>query len=178
MSTLLPNPDSELLSLLKTDNEPAFTELYDRYWERLLVFVMRAVRSQSNAEDIVQELFIFLWKGRNDLQTHGDFPRYIFQSARYLILRYTKRHPTQADTSIHQDKRVLQKYEDGTCTLADRRLVETRLADLQADFPWELPPAGAPMPPAPVCYPPSKPNLATEPKSSAWAAPASGSSAP
>ncbi|WP_165798472.1 RNA polymerase sigma factor [Chitinophaga costaii] len=89
--------DSQLLVLVQQGDKDAFTLLYNRYWDKLLVYVMRAVQVQSDAEDIVQELFISLWKRRESLDIRSALSTYLFNSARYGAIRYIEKNITRSN---------------------------------------------------------------------------------
>lgn len=58
--------DQELMDLLQEGNRHAFTELYNRYWEKMLSIAWNNTHDKAVAEDIVHEVFISLWKERNN----------------------------------------------------------------------------------------------------------------
>lgn len=87
--------DNQLLHSLKNGDAEAFTEIYERYWDKLLVYVMRALRHQGEAEDIVQELFVSVWRRRYEIEISVALSTYLFNSARYLAMRHLSRNLTQ-----------------------------------------------------------------------------------
>ncbi|WP_227024643.1 RNA polymerase sigma-70 factor [Chitinophaga ginsengisegetis] len=52
---------------LREDKGDAFTEIYDRYWKKLLAIAYHHCRDKVIAEEIVQEVFIGLWNRRKEL---------------------------------------------------------------------------------------------------------------
>jgi len=89
--------DKQLTSLLKEEDAGAFTEIYQRYWRRLLVYVMRVIHQQPEAEDIVQELFVSIWRRRLELDIEHNLSTYLYNSARYLTLRYIEKNITRSN---------------------------------------------------------------------------------
>lgn len=78
-------PDERLLILLSGKSESAFRELYQRYWVQLYTSARRVLRDEKSAEDIVQEVFIDLWK--KDSYDHiENLPAYLHQAVRYKTL--------------------------------------------------------------------------------------------
>lgn len=59
--------DATLLMSLREDNREAFTEIYHRYWKKLLAVAYLHSRDKNIAEEIVQEVFISLWNRRGEL---------------------------------------------------------------------------------------------------------------
>jgi RNA polymerase sigma-70 factor (ECF subfamily) len=59
--------DQVLLQQLSQNDQAAFTTIYERYWKSLFREAMNVLRSQKEAEDCVQELFVSLWNRRQNL---------------------------------------------------------------------------------------------------------------
>ncbi len=89
--------DEQLIVSLRNSEAGAFTEIYERYWSRLLTYVMRVIRRQPDAEDIVQELFVSIWRRRNTLVVEHALSTYLYNSARYLSFRYIETNSTYYD---------------------------------------------------------------------------------
>lgn len=60
--------DEALLSFIQNDDESAFEEVYNRHWRRLYVTAVKVLKSEDEAEEIVQELFLKLWVRRKELK--------------------------------------------------------------------------------------------------------------
>ena len=54
--------DAELVVLLTLNDEEAFSELYVRYKSKLQYFCFHFLKVESEACDIVQEVFIRIWE--------------------------------------------------------------------------------------------------------------------
>lgn len=126
--------DIELLQALKNSQEAAFNEIYRRYWYQLLVAVMKTVRSESDAEDIVQELFESLWKRRSELQVEGALPAYLFSSARYMSIRYITRHLTRSNylkrLADHFEGTALPTIESGLYVQELEQQIDAAIAEM------------------------------------------------
>lgn len=64
--------DSELLHAIARGDEKALASLYDRY--RLILFglILRILHSRDEAEDVLQDLFLQIWKRASDFdETRG-----------------------------------------------------------------------------------------------------------
>lgn len=60
--------EDELLQRLVSGDENAFTEIYNRYWEKLLAVGYYHMLDKQAAEDIVHEIMISLWSRKRDLR--------------------------------------------------------------------------------------------------------------
>jgi RNA polymerase sigma-70 factor (ECF subfamily) len=79
--------DSYLLNLINEGNDAALTELYNRYWEAIFTYVVKVLKDEQEASDIVQETFIAIWQKRGDLADIQSLKSYLFSIARYKSLR-------------------------------------------------------------------------------------------
>lgn len=79
--------DDELTSLLQGGNEGAFTEIYNRYWDKLYYIAYKLLKDTNAAEEIVQEVFLTLWKKRSTLIIQS-LPQYLAAMARYSVYHY------------------------------------------------------------------------------------------
>lgn len=98
MSLLGSHTDAELVLLLKSGSEPAFTELYRRHWQTVYRNAMRVLRSAADAEDIIQQTFESIWKRREQLDIQKSFEAYLFAVSRYLSIAVIEK-----DVDRHQN---------------------------------------------------------------------------
>lgn len=80
--------DKELVSRLKQDDVKAFKELYNRYWNKLLLQAKIKLNSEADSEEIVQNVFIGLWKRRKNLLLKYTFHTYIASCVKYEIFSH------------------------------------------------------------------------------------------
>ena len=52
----------ELLPLIRTKDQRAFTHVYDMYSRSLFAVINNLVRDREEAEDVLQEVFVKIWK--------------------------------------------------------------------------------------------------------------------
>ncbi len=82
--------DQELLVLLKRGDRAAFSEIYDRYWEKMADHAVRLTKSSEEAADIVQEVFVSVWNRRAVLKEQVPIAPYLIRSTRNLSLRFIR----------------------------------------------------------------------------------------
>lgn len=68
MKPIRERSDQDLLPLLQEGNDAAFTELYNRYLEKLLLIAWNHTKDRALAEDIVHEVFISVLKEKYPFQ--------------------------------------------------------------------------------------------------------------
>ncbi|MBD2757141.1 RNA polymerase sigma factor [Spirosoma validum] len=60
--TYSPYDEAALLTLLRSDDQKAFEELYGRFAPRLLTCLMEIIQNQAQSEDLLQDSFIKIWR--------------------------------------------------------------------------------------------------------------------
>src|SRR5215469_1219401 len=68
-STHMPQDDAGLLVLVRRGDEHAMAMLFDRYSKVVYSVALRALRDPSSAEDILQEVFMQLWRNPDSFST-------------------------------------------------------------------------------------------------------------
>ena len=63
MGLKLPKYDEgELVEMLRLQDRKAFSYLYDNYSDALYGVVLKLVRTEETAQDLLQEIFVKIWK--------------------------------------------------------------------------------------------------------------------
>jgi RNA polymerase sigma-70 factor (family 1) len=79
--------DSQLVDLLSKDDRLAFTELYNRYWDKLFTVAANKLdKDLESAEELVQDLFMNLWRRRKDLRIKGCISSYLAIALKYKVI--------------------------------------------------------------------------------------------
>ena len=114
--------DNELTDLLKDGDEAAFTEIYNRYWDKLYYVAHRLLKDTDNAEEIVQEVFLMLWKKRDALaiQSLAQYLAAMTRYAVYRLLAKEKQHKEKENavsmlkaddiSEMHIDNKILLEF--------------------------------------------------------------------
>ncbi len=70
--------EAYLVRSLKKGNILAFNTLYKKYSNRLYGFALRYLKSEAEAEELVQEVFTIIWEKRADLKSELSFKSFLF----------------------------------------------------------------------------------------------------
>ncbi|MDZ7691323.1 MAG: sigma factor [Balneolaceae bacterium] len=82
--------DQKLFKKIKKGDEEAFEELFNKYYEPLVRFVWGYVKSEAVAEEIVQELFLKVWRVSTTLTIQSSIKSYLYSAGRNMSLNYVK----------------------------------------------------------------------------------------
>ena len=73
--------EQELILALKSGSINAFKSLFDNYSQKLYRFSLAYLKSETEAEDIVQDVFLKIWENRMSLKAGTSFQSYLFTIA-------------------------------------------------------------------------------------------------
>lgn len=91
----------QLLIQLSQDEEPAFNALYKAYSKPLFLRVLQMIKSEDDAQELIQELFVKLWESRKKINNIRSFQSYIFTIANNLVYNYFRK--------INNNQALIQK---------------------------------------------------------------------
>ncbi|MDP3912219.1 MAG: RNA polymerase sigma-70 factor [Bacteroidota bacterium] len=73
--------EQELISLLRSGSQFAFERLFENYSQKLYRFSLSYLKSETESEEIVQDVFLKLWENRDKLRNETSFQSYLFTIA-------------------------------------------------------------------------------------------------
>ena len=84
-------PDEEIINLYKGGNKEVFKELIDKYTSPLYNFTVR-LTDKENAPDIIQDVFIKIWKNINSFDIEkSSFKTWLFTIAQNTIVDFWRK---------------------------------------------------------------------------------------
>ncbi len=125
--------DDDLLFRLRNDDHLAFAEIFNRYNQLLYAHAYNKLRDESDARDIVQEMFVKFWDKRQYIEEGNNLSGYLFVAVRNQVFnlikhknlvnayadRFTK---ANADSGIYTDTLIREKQFSA--------MIETEIANL------------------------------------------------
>ncbi|MCF0048559.1 sigma-70 family RNA polymerase sigma factor [Dyadobacter sp. LJ53] len=89
------NPENEhLITALQQGSEEAFTVIYQRYWYKMFLVAYRKLQDKEAAEEIIQDIFLRLWKERITLKIN-NLDHYLFAAVRYEVISHIRTNITK-----------------------------------------------------------------------------------
>lgn len=101
--------DKELLSGLQRGDESSFTALYNLYSPSVYLSVLKLVKEREVALDVVQDLFLNIWKNRQAIDVNRPFRPYVFRIAKNLVIDFFRK--------AAKDKRIVDELIASTLTI-------------------------------------------------------------
>lgn len=126
--------DAALLGLLRVGDRTAFTEIYNRYWKLLFHLAADKTNSLAEAEELVQDLFLDIWKRREQLEIATSLKTYLAVALKYRVINLLAlRNKRQRYERYAGNK--LRVADDSTEQWLGFHEMEQRLARLVAELP-------------------------------------------
>ncbi len=83
--------DNTLVQQIQNGSKEAFEVLYRRYSFRINRFVVSYLKSEEEAEELVQDVFLKLWEKKQSLDSSQNIQSYIFKIAVNTIYDFIRR---------------------------------------------------------------------------------------
>ncbi|UKT65000.1 RNA polymerase sigma-70 factor [Pedobacter mucosus] len=145
MSVYIKYQEDQLIALLRSGDELAFNQIYQRYWEKMFMLAANALESIEEAEECVQDIFCGIWLRRESLVLKYSLYTYLAVAVKYRVInildkRYRKRKKMN-DMSPHYlniyspsaeapllEKELMARLERSICELPEKCRIVYRMS--------------------------------------------------
>jgi RNA polymerase sigma factor (sigma-70 family) len=83
--------DQRLIAAMQNDDPLAFQTLFILYWKDLYKTAYNRLRDQSEAEDMVQDIFTAIWERRHTLEVTTSLKSYLHSALKFRMIRMLSR---------------------------------------------------------------------------------------
>ncbi len=129
--------EEELVSLLKNKDMVAYNALYDNYSAALYGVIARVVPAEEIAEDILQDVFVKIWKSIESYdKTKGRLYTWMLNIARNSSIDYARSKQSKLDTKIQDIDNSVYEVNKQTSTAmnTDTIGVKEEVVKLKDDY--------------------------------------------
>lgn len=84
--------ENKLILDLKNDSRDAYNQLFRFYYPKIAAYVVSLVGDRSVAEDITQDVFLYVWENRKKLSVGKGFHSYLYQASYTRCLDYFRKY--------------------------------------------------------------------------------------
>lgn len=96
-----PKYQEQLVIQLKAGTESAFNALYQTYSKPIWLRILRLVKDKDIADELLQDVFMNVWKNRLQIDPEKSFKGFIYTIAQNLVYNYFRKNA--ADTNLVQN---------------------------------------------------------------------------
>lgn len=126
--------EKRILESLKREDRSAFRELFDAYYDALILFANHLLNNAEAAEDVVQDCFVDFWVSRRFEHLDSGIGKYLFQSVKHAALnnlrgyRRREKHHASMQQEMKEEAETAETYNEELEILyaAIRQLPEER----------------------------------------------------
>lgn len=91
--------EQELATLLKSGNERAFAEIYERYSQRIYSNLRKLLKDDQLAQELLQDTFVKIWEKREQLTFEISFRSYLYKISDNLVRDFFRK--------VSRDKKLI-----------------------------------------------------------------------
>jgi len=129
------NMDEAVVKRFIADDMRAFDLIYSEFNPRLKKFISVLTKNESDADELVQEVFIKIWQNREKLKNYSSFESYLFRVAYRTTIDLLRKRSKEAKYIEHvKSLQVFEEYPDHIEEL-DRDELEVKLNHLIEEMP-------------------------------------------
>lgn len=129
------NDEKELLLLVATGNAKAFSQLFHQYSPKVYAYALKLVKSDTLAEEIVQEVFVKIWNLDAQLRDIENLDAYLRVITRNHTLKLLRRMALEMKTS-----KMMAKDYDDSHNETEEYIIFKESAQLLTEAVEKLPP--------------------------------------
>jgi RNA polymerase sigma-70 factor (ECF subfamily) len=124
----------DIVVQLTSGSRSAFNQIFKRYHQKLYFFSLGYLKSEKEAEEIVQETFIKLWERRHDLNPELSVHAYLFKIA-FNFIRKRMIRTIRDDEFRHDLAGELADFDDHTANTLNYHFLLEHINQLIRQLP-------------------------------------------
>lgn len=124
--------DFLLLQKIQNENTDAYREMFNKFYSPLCEFASQFI-SDADAEELVQDLMLYIWESRKELVIESSLKSYLFVAVRnrsYNAIR-NQQYKKKAHTALYE--KLKEQFEDPDYYMIDE--LATRIQDAIKELP-------------------------------------------
>jgi RNA polymerase sigma-70 factor (ECF subfamily) len=108
----------DVITELRNGHRETYEKLFHQHYKNLVLYAKKFVLDTEIARDIVQDVFIYLWEKRQQVQIQKSVSAYLFRAVRNACINHLKRESTKENyikqflLAINNGELNVEKDED------------------------------------------------------------------
>ena len=103
--------ESALLDELRRGNNDAYKQLFITYYSPLCEFASQYI-SDDDAEELVQELMLYIWETRESIIIESSLKSYLFTATKHRCLNFIKKNQNHEQVHSEIYEKLKDQFED------------------------------------------------------------------
>ncbi len=127
--------DTYLFKQVKKGRPQALAVLFEKYYEPLCNFAFLFLKDEKITEEIVDDVFINIWRKRDELRIHSNLKAYLYQSTRNGVISYFRKNNPEME-SVEKTENLKNPLPSVSPeTLMIRKEIASKVTDLLEKLP-------------------------------------------
>ena len=114
--------DKKLINDCLKGNQNAFKQIFDKYWDDLYIIAYRRLPLEEEIKDILQEVFISLWRNIDKISVDDNLGGYLFTSLRNKIFNYYEKNQVRIKATLAQSFHPVQSEAEVYSSMSSKEL--------------------------------------------------------
>ena len=119
---------------LRSGRESAYRQLFDQYYQRLVVFANKYLGDLESARDIVQEFYLHLFDSRHSISIQTSLKSYLYSGVRNRCLNHVK-HEQVKEKHRNMSRSEAGVYDPDLEEIMDALELEARVYEIVSTLP-------------------------------------------
>lgn len=116
--------DTLFILQLKQGEKNALNKLFNTYWQPLYTSAFNVLKDEKICEEIVQDIFIGIWKNRKNLEIKVSLESYLFSSVRYQVFSQIRKNQKNLRAELYENLEQRCTYENPESEVLYKELVQ------------------------------------------------------
>ena len=105
------NIDIKTLEAFQDGNHKAFETIFIAYYNKTKTFIDGYIKSEPDAEELTEDLFVNLWINRHSIDTSRSFNSYLHTIARNAAINFLKHNQETGYSSTSEEDLIAKELE-------------------------------------------------------------------
>lgn len=128
--------DQYLIIAMQSGDQKAFEALYERYWSEVYTMIYRRINDREVAKDIVQDIFVNLWRYRDKVIAEGSLAPLLNVTAKKQAISWYRKQSAskQRELLYHGDEVLVAPSTTELETKELQELLDTEIGKMPANM--------------------------------------------
>ncbi|WP_240432033.1 RNA polymerase sigma factor [Pedobacter chitinilyticus] len=128
--------DQYLIIAMQSGDQKAFEALYERYWSEVYIMIYRRINDREVAKDIVQDIFVNLWRYRDKVIAEGSLAPLLNVTAKKQAISWYRKQSAskQRELLYHGDEVLVAPSTTELETKELQELLDTEIGKMPANM--------------------------------------------
>jgi RNA polymerase sigma-70 factor (ECF subfamily) len=130
----LESKEKHIIEGLWSGRESAYRQLFDQYYQKLVVFACKYLEDLESARDIVQEFYLYLYESRHSISIQTSLKSYLYSAVKNRCLNQVK-HEQVREKHRNMSRSEANVSDPDLVEIMDAVELEARVYEIVSKLP-------------------------------------------